>query len=155
MRRNNTQQPTRRTASCIAKPVLTVLALAAAGAAHAQFFTSLNDVFSAPVNAFPVPLGQQTVNLTGSTVFVGNTASGTLVASGGALLTADALSLGNGGTGVGGVTVSGAGTRFTLVGTSISGNNRLEIGNGGTGSLSVVGGAVIDATAACAPGQRC
>lgn len=134
---------------------LTAVALAASSVANAQFFSSLGDVLSTPANVFPVPVNQQSLNLAGSAVVVGNTGTGILVVNPGASLTADALSLGNNGTGIGSVTLIGPGTQFTLSGISNSGFNRLEVGNWGTGSLSVTSGAVIDATAACAPGQRC
>lgn len=155
MKTNSAQQRPRRVTARIGRPVMTALALAASAACHAQFFSSTGDVSSSPVNIFPINPAVSTYNLVGSSVSVGGSASGSLFGAGGGVLLADALSLGNSGTGSGSVTLAGTGTRITLGGTSTTGFNRLEVGNWGIGSLSVSSGAVVDASAACAGGQRC
>lgn len=156
MGKKNIPSRSRGVAVRIARPTLTALALAAASAvAHAQFFSSTGNASSFPTNVFPINGAQQTYNLVGSSVSIGSSAAGTFSATNGGVLLADALSLGNGGTGSGTVTVSGAGTLIGLGSTATTGFNRLEVGNWGFGSLTVSAGALIDATAACAPGQRC
>lgn len=149
------QRRSRSKAMRVMRPALTALALAAAATvAQAQLISS-GDVSSGPINVFPLAPGTLSVDLLGNVVYLGSSGLGTLSATGGAFLRADALSLGNGGIGTGVVNLSGAGTQMLLSGISTTGNHRLEVGNWGTGALTVSSGAVIDATAACLPGQRC
>ncbi|MEP7056733.1 MAG: hypothetical protein ABI809_03045, partial [Caldimonas sp.] len=120
-----------------------LLALATATApARAQFFSSSGANSTAPVNLFPINPASPTLDFGVNTLFIGNSAPGSFSASAGALLSAGALSIANGGTGTGSVIVDGSGTRVDLGGTA----NRLEIGNWGVGSLVVSAGAVVDAT---------
>lgn len=95
------------------------------------------------------------------TVFIANGAPGSFSALAGAVLQAGALSVANSGTGVGTFTATGINqgtgirTQILLGGSS----NRLEVGNWGTGTLTVSAGASLDATvnaAVCsAPGASC
>ena len=131
-----------------------VLAMGAALPAQAQFFSSSGANNTFPINLFPINPFASIFDFTGNTLSIGSTAPGSFAAMAGALLKGDALSIANGGTGSGAVTVTGAGTRAELGGTT----NRLEIGNWGTGSLTVSAGAVVDAgvnAAACTPGASC
>jgi T5SS/PEP-CTERM-associated repeat protein len=118
--------------------------------AQAQFFTSSGSVSTFPTN-FPINPAAPVLDFTGNTLSVGNAAPGSFSALTGALLKADMLTVGNAGNGSGTVTVTGAGTVAQFGGT----NNRLEIGNWGTGTLTVSAGALVDATlnaAACSTG---
>jgi hypothetical protein len=129
-----------------ASPLLAAMALSSL--VQAQFFLSNGDNISYPTNLFPINPASPTLNFPGNTVSIGNSGTGSFVANNGGVLSADSLSIANSGTGVGGMTVTGAGTQV-LLGGSI---NRLEVGNWGIGSLSVTGGAVVDASqnaAAC------
>jgi len=101
------------------------------------------------------------LNFGTDTVYIANGAPGSFEALAGAVLQAGALSVANSGTGVGTFTATGINpgtgvrTQILLGGT----NNRLEVGNWGTGTLTVSAGALLDATvnaAACsAPGASC
>lgn len=128
------------------RTTLTAVALAASAAANAQFFSSTGDNVTFPTNLFPINGALSTLNLSGSAVSIGNAGGGTFTASNGGVMTADKLTIANSGTGAGGVTVTGAGTQIILNGASTNNGNRLEVGNWGIGSLSVTGGAVVDAT---------
>jgi T5SS/PEP-CTERM-associated repeat protein len=101
------------------------------------------------------------LNFGTDTVYIANGAPGSFAALSGAVLQAGALSVANSGTGVGTFTATGVNagtgvrTQVLLGGTG----NRLEVGNWGTGTLTVSAGALLDATvnsAACtAPGSSC
>ena len=123
--------------------------------ARAQFFSHSGSVGTFPFNFFPINGSVSLYEMSGNTLFVGSSAPGSFSALAGALLKADHLTIGNGGSGNGNVTVSGSPTRIELRGTA----NRLEVGNWGTGSMLVSAGALVDATlnaAACsAPGASC
>lgn len=153
MQRFNSKSP-RRAPRMLA--VAAALALVATPPAHAQFFSSSGSNISYPVNLFPINPNAPSLDFTGNTVSIGNPAAGSFAAMAGALLKADALSIGDSGTGNGSVTVSGPGTSTLLGGATV---NRLQVGNWGTGSMTVSAGAVVDATvnaAACtAPGAWC
>ena len=126
-------------------PVL--IALVSTAPAQAQFFVSTGDNLSYPVNLFPINPAAPVLDFTGNVVSIGNSGAGSFVANNGGVLIADKLSIGNSGTGSGGVTVTGLGTQIILNGANSANNgNRLEVGNWGVGSLSVTGGAVVDAT---------
>ncbi len=157
MRRTRTNTVRKRPALL---PVVAAVALLASPASQAQFFSSTGDNSSFPVNLFPINPASPVLNFTGNTVGIANSGAGTFVANNGGVLLADKLTIANGGTGVGGVTVTGLGTQVLLSGASPTNNgNRLEVGNWGIGSLSVTGGAVVDASqnaAGCsAPGVFC
>ena len=91
---------------------------------------------------------------TGGTVsgalVVGNTIPGTLAVDGGSTLTANTLSVGTGGTGSGTVTITGTAsgpqTTLNLLGppNSATINNPLELGQWGTGTMTVSGGAIVN-----------
>jgi len=62
------------------------------------------------------------------------------------------LGFGSGGTGAGTGTISGSGTRLELVGSGTANQTqRLVLGEGGTGTLTVNGGALVDARGNQAP----
>ncbi len=150
------QRMTARPASTMFRLSLTVwVTLAAAAPASAQFYSSSGANSTSPVNLFPVDPARQVLDLGANSLLVGNSGVGSFSAMAGASLNAAGLSVGNGGTGSGTVTVTGARTQATLGGTG----NRLEIGNWGSGSLTVSNGALVDATvnaAACrAAGAFC
>lgn len=130
------------------------LALAWSPATHAQFVSSgANNSY--PVNLFPIDPSATTLDFGLNNVTIGNGGVGNFSALSGSLLKAGSLSLGDAGTGSGTVLIDGVGTSALLAGFG----NRLQVGNWGTGALTVSGGAVIDATvdaAGCsAPGAFC
>jgi len=78
--------------------------------------------------------------------------SGSLTVDGGSTLRAGGIRVANPQGSLGSTTITGAGTRLELIGRSI---NRMEIGSGGTGSMVVEQGAVVDAASdpgLCDPG---
>jgi T5SS/PEP-CTERM-associated repeat protein len=132
------------------------LALAAAAAllfgaqtpAAAQSFTQSGANSTSPNNLLPFVGNPSSLDFTGDTIFIGNSAAGSFSAIAGALLKADALSIANGNTGAGSVLFTGAGTKAEFGGSG----NRLEVGNWGVGTMTVSAGALVDATvnaAAC------
>lgn len=115
--------------------------------ARAQFYTFSGAVSTTPVNQFPINGAQQTLNLTGFNLLVGNFAPGSFAALAGAQLTADQLAIGNFRTGVGSAVITGAGTIANLVGAT---GTRMDVASWGIGTLAVSAGAVLDAaSAAC------
>lgn len=148
-------------------PMAVAVGLALGGAlpAQAQSFTQ-SGANSTSGNPSGLPFVGNPASLDFGTdaIYIGNSAPGSFSALAGAQLTAGALSIANGGvpyvpanpgTGDpasgswGNVTFGGAGTAVTLTGTQ----NRLEVGNWGTGTLTVSGGALVDAASApCASG---
>lgn len=132
-----------------------LLATGTALPAHAQFFSSSGANNTYPIDKFPIDPFASLFDFTGNTLSIGNSAPGSFAAMSGALLKGDALSIGDGGTGSGSVTVTGAGTQAQFGGVV----NRLNIGNWGVGTLVVAAGALVDATvnagACSAPGASC
>ena len=132
-----------------------VLATGAALPAQAQFFSTSGANNTYPIDLFPINPFASVFDFTGNTLSIGNSAPGSFAAMSGALLKGDALSIANGGTGSGSVTVTGAGTQAQFGGVV----NRLNIGNWGVGTLVVAAGALVDATvnagACSAPGASC
>lgn len=116
------------------------LLLGAAAPAHAQFFDYSGAVGTYPFNFFPIDKSVASYDFTGNALFVGAGAAGSFSALAGSFLKADALSVADGGTGTG--TVIAKGTRIELGGDT----NRLQVGNWGTGTMTVSAGAVVDAT---------
>ena len=123
----------------LAVAVATAALLGAALPARAQFYDYSGSVGTFPFNFFPIDRLVSFYDMSGNALFVGSSALGSFSALAGAQLKIDALTIGNGGTGSGDVSVTGA--QVSIGG----GNNRLEIGNWGTGSLTVSGGGVVDA----------
>lgn len=82
-------------------------------------------------------------------LYVATGAPGSFAALAGAQMTATTLSIGNGGNGSGDVTISGTNPGSGVRTTAVLGGagNRLEVGNYGSGSLTVSAGALLDATA--------
>jgi T5SS/PEP-CTERM-associated repeat protein len=119
------------------------LALLGAGPARAQFFTASGAVSTSPTNV-PVPATGSTYDFRGNTLFVGNSAPGSFAAIAGSRILGNGISIGLGGNGTGTVSLSGAGNLTQLGGAQ----SRLEVGNWGTGSLTVSAGAVVDAAIA-------
>ena len=105
-----------------------------------QYYSHSGSVGSSPVNVFPIDTSQYLLDLSGSRLFVGGNALGSFAALAGAQMSVGQLVAGYGGTGTGHISVSGAGA---LV--QVGGSGRLDIGSWGTGSLTVSGGAVVDA----------
>lgn len=139
------------TVSTLALAVWVVLGTGVPAQAQTQYYSSTGAVSSTPVNAFPINTSTQTLNLGANTLQIGPSAPGSFSAMAGALLNGAGVSIANGGTGNGAATVTGAGTQVTFGGTA----NRLEIGNWGTGSLTVSSGALVDAAGACTVGASC
>ena len=129
--------------------------------ARAQYYSVNGAVSTTPSGGPPVPssTSPQFVNISGYGLNVGAGASGSFSATSGANLTADNIGMGSGMTGSGTASVTGPGTLVNLGGITNRLANRLVVGEWGTGTLTVSGGAVIDATvnsAACAaPGANC
>ena len=124
--------------SCVA--VAATLAMGAAAPARAQFYEVSGAVYTFPTVVIDPTV--QTLNLSGGTLSVGDSAPGSFTALAGALLSADTVRIGDGVNGNGAVTVTGAGTQANFGGTQ----NRLEVGTWGSGSLTVSAGAHVDAT---------
>ncbi len=121
--------------------------------AQAQYFTSSGSVSTFPIN-LPIDPSAPVLDFTGSTLSVGNAAPGSFSAQSGALFRADRLTLGNGVIGSGTASFTGAGTIAQFGGLA----SRLNIGNWGTGSLTVSAGALVDAAvnvAACGISTNC
>ena len=161
------------------------LAIAAAAAllltagfrVQAQSFTQSGaNSTTGPVSLLPYAGDPASLNFGTETIYIGNSAPGSFSALAGAQLSAGALSIANGGlpyvpanpaTGApasgsyGDVTFTGVNPSTLVPTTVLLGGigNRLEVGNWGTGTLTVSGGALLDATvnaAACsAPGGNC
>ena len=117
--------------------------------AQAQFSSSgLVNVY--PGNA-SVPNGAGNADLGNAGLFVGNGGLGSFSAGGGSLLRVGALSIGpsGSGNGNGNVVLDCAGTVVSLVGNGFSDGvlNRLGVGEWGSGSLTVSGGAKLDGRA--------
>ena len=128
-----------------------------AGSDATQFFDFSGAVYSDPVNLVPsIATTLISLDLTGNTLHVGNAGVGSFSALAGAQFKADGLSVGDGASGTGAVLVTGAGTLATLGGGgSLS---RLQVGARGAGSLSILAGATLDATAnsaACSLSSLC
>jgi T5SS/PEP-CTERM-associated repeat protein len=86
------------------------------------------------------------VDLSGQQIFIGNTPAGvgtigTVNVTGGGVLTAAQIVLGNGGLGIGFVNVTGAGSIIHLTGGAVQ--NGLDIGHWGTGTVNVSAGGLI------------
>ncbi len=136
----------------------TLVLIAGVAPVQAQSFSQSaanNNTF--PNNLLPYAGNPAVLDFTGDAVYIGNGGIGSFSGMAGALLKADSLSIGNGGTvsgtNIGTVTATGAGTRFELGGS----NSRLDVGSWGTGTMTVSAGAVVDATlnpGACA-GNSC
>ena len=130
---------------------MAALLLLGSPAALAQFYTFSGAVSTSPTNQFPINGAVQTLNLTGFNLLVGNSAVGSFSALANAQLTANQLAIGNFGPGaVGSVVLTGAGTTANLVGAS---GTRMDVAGWGIGTLTVSGGALLDAaSAACTSG---
>jgi T5SS/PEP-CTERM-associated repeat protein len=100
-----------------------------------------------PITITPPPPVTGTVS---GTLFVGNGAPGTLAVDAASTLTANSLSVANGGTGSGTVTIigttAGPQTIVNLTGPSdlVTIRNPLEVGQWGIGTMTVSGGAIIN-----------
>jgi T5SS/PEP-CTERM-associated repeat protein len=137
------------------------LLLSAGNSVQAQSFTQSGANSTAPNNYLPFneALLPVSLNFGNDTIYIANSAPGSFSALSGAQLTAGTLSIANGGVAgsVGSVTFDGV-NPSTLVPTTVllgGSGNRLEVGNWGTGTLNVSGGALLDASlnyAACGNG---
>ena len=116
------------------------LLLIAAAPARAQFYDYSGAAGTFPVNFFPINKAVASYDFTGNVVSVGAGAVGSFSALAGSFLKADGINLADGGIGNG--TLVAKGTRIELGGDV----NRLQVGNWGTGTMTVSDGAVIDAT---------
>ncbi len=131
----------------LALALATACLLASSLPVRAQFYTSSGAVSTTPTDQFPINGAQQTLNLTGFNLLVGNFAPGSFAALAGAQLTANQLAIGNFRTGVGSTVITGAGTIANLVGAN---GTRMDVASWGIGTLTVSAGAVLDAaSAAC------
>ena len=118
--------------------------------------TALIAVLSAPAQAAvtvagdywvspsQVPIGPGDTLLPSSAVWVGSPGVGSLQVDGGSFLQLARLNFGAGGIGKGSGLITGAGTRVELVNDGSVFNQRLGIGDWGTGSLTVSAGAVLE-----------
>jgi T5SS/PEP-CTERM-associated repeat protein len=109
----------------------------------AQSFTQSGANSTSPNNLLPFAGTPSSLDFGDDIVYIGNGALGSFSALAGALFNAGALSIANGGTvgSIGTATFDGSGTKVEL-GANV---NRLEVGNWGTGTLTVSGGALLDA----------
>jgi T5SS/PEP-CTERM-associated repeat protein len=146
-----TQRPGAESAPHFLKPASLGALAALAGAVAPLAFAGIT--FSGAVNPDP---SSGTVN---GTLFVGNTAPGTFAVDAGSPFTARTLSVGTGGTGNGTVTITGTAsgqqTVINLIGPpdTATFNDPLEVGNWGTGLMTVSNGAIINglSSANCVP----
>jgi T5SS/PEP-CTERM-associated repeat protein len=126
----------------------------ASAPAHAQYYAYDGAVGTYPTNLFPIDTGSAVLDLGSANVLsVGSGGPGSFAALAGAVLSVGAVAVGEGGVGNGSVVASGA---QVLVGGTL---NRIQVGNWGTGSMTVSDGALVDAAVnadACrAPGAAC
>jgi T5SS/PEP-CTERM-associated repeat protein len=110
--------------------------------ARAQYYGYGGAVSSFPTNLFPIDVSTALLNMTGNTLDIGEGAPGSFSALAGSQLLADAIIIGNGGSGSGSLTATGSDALVRLGGT----RTRLTVGNWGSGTMEVSGGAVVDAT---------
>ena len=132
-----------------------MLGLMAAWPVQAQYFTSTGANSSYPTNLFPIDPNAPILDFGINTAGIGNSAPGSFSALAGSLLKAGGLQIGNGGNGNGSVVVTGSGATVQLGATT---SNRLDVGSWGTGTLTVSGGGVVDATVNagnCSAGSFC
>lgn len=108
--------------------------------AETQYYDFDGSVFTNPFNFFPIDKFASFYDFSGNTLDVGSSAAGSFSAFAGAWTKLDGLNLGDGGTGNGTANVSGG--RIDLGGDT----NRLQVGNWGTGSMTVSAGGLVDAT---------
>jgi len=134
--------------------VATAVALLLGGSgawAQTTFYSVIGSVSTSPTDLIPTLVPTvQTYDWTGYDLYVGTGAPGSFSAQAGAQMTVNALRIGNGGPGFGDGTVTIDGINpSTAVRTTVLLNgtgNRLEVGNWGSGTLTVSGGALLDAT---------
>ncbi len=111
--------------------------------AHAAYYDFSGSVNTFPTNVFPIDPGIAALDLGPATFLsVGNGGAGSFSALAGAQFSAGGVSVADG-QGTGTATFTGAGTVAVLSGST--GAVRLSVGNWGTGTLTVSGGALIDA----------
>lgn len=138
-------QPSRFNLNPLASAAVCLLALAAAPAARAQYYSYSGGVNTQPFGFLPAT-NIATQDLTGYQIQVGSGSSGSFSALAGAQLTADALTLALQPSYTGHVLVDAA--TVNLVGNF----HRIEVGNWGTATMRVQNGGIVDATgnsAAC------
>lgn len=135
-------QPTGR---LIAHCVAVAAALACSLPTHAAIVTS-GDVGIGPVL---VSIGPGDTNSPTTNLLIGTAAVGSLAVDYGSFLQLARMGFGSGGTGSANGLITGAGTRVELVGDGATSNQveRLNVGNWGTGQLTVSAGALLDARA--------
>ena len=134
----------------VAIAVASALLLSAGLSAQAQSFTQsgANSTTGNP-SGLPFVGNPVSLNFGTDTIYIANGAAGSFAALAGAVLQAGALSVANGATGVGTFTATGINpgtglaTKVLLGGSNV---NRLEVGNWGNGTMTVSGGALVDAT---------
>ncbi len=118
------------------------------GAASAQI--AVSGVNNSYPGAFTIGPGNTDIGNNGLYIgnpIQGNAGNGTLSVLGGSVLRVGLISVANSQTGTGSVTMSGIGSRLDLTGFSPGVLNRFEVGNWGTGSFVLSGGATIDGRA--------
>ena len=127
---------------------LALACLVAAGAPAQAQFSSSGVVNIYPGNA-AVPNGPGNADLGLAGLSVGNDGLGSFSVAGGSTLRVGGLLIGPGGAGNGSVLFDGVGTVVSLVGDGFSDGllNRLGVGQWGSGSLTVSGGAKLDGRA--------
>ncbi len=108
--------------------------------AETQYYDYSGSVGTYPFDFFPIDPFTSFYDFSGDTLFVGSSAPGSFSVFAGAWMKIDGLSLGDGGIGNGTANVSGG--RIDLGGDT----NRLQVGNWGTGSMTVSAGGLVDAT---------
>lgn len=130
-------------ASHLASAVAVAALLGAASAARAetQYYEYDGSVFTNPFDFFPIDKFTSFYDFSGNTLNVGSSAPGSFSAFAGAWMKVDALSVGDRGNGSGTVSVTGG--RIDIGGDD---NNRLQVGNWGTGLMTVSAGGLVDAT---------
>jgi hypothetical protein len=139
------------------------LAVAAAAALALTFSSSLPataQTYYAWADATnPVPTDATDPNFSFGSLQVGNGAAGSFSALAGAQMTGDRIQIGSGLTGNGSVGIAGnSAPSSTLVQLTGTGLSRVQVGNWGTGSMTVSAGASVDAagnSAVCVSGVNC
>jgi T5SS/PEP-CTERM-associated repeat protein len=112
--------------------------------AQAQTFSQSGANSTSPVNLLPFVGTPTSLDFSGNQMYVGSGGNGSFSVLSGAVLTADSLILAANSGVVGTFTATGASSQVLLGGGGQV--NRLDVGNWGIGTMTVSGGALIDAT---------
>ncbi|MBN8508057.1 MAG: PEP-CTERM sorting domain-containing protein [Burkholderiales bacterium] len=144
------------------KPLALAAAVLLAPPVLAQSFSQSGFNSTSPTNLLPFVGNPTSLDFTGNRMYVGAGGLGSFSALAGAILQADSLTLATGSSDIGNFSASGVnsvtGGRTQVLLGGGGQVNRLEVGNWGNGTLTVSGGALVDATvnaAACTVSSWC